>query len=557
MNIIKQLPTESMKVWLDFFAAGSQAQHTSMELLGKNFIGGKPSARGRNTFSSVNPVTTKHLEPPFYEATAEEINEALELARTTFESYRSQPADRIGEFLELIAEEILALGDQLIETAQTETGLPQPRLIGERGRTVGQIQSFADLVREGSWVEASIDRAIPGRKPLPKPDVRRLLVPLGPVVVFGASNFPLAFSVAGGDTISALAAGNPVVVKAHPAHPGTSEMVGRAVQKAVERGSMPAGIFSLLHGVAHEVSHQLVRHPATKAVGFTGSLAAGRALFNLAAARPEPIRVYAEMGSTNPIFVLPGALKKSPTALAESLIQSVTLGAGQFCTNPGLVFGLADEAWPAFLEKAGSSAAAASPATMLYAGICERFHDGVEQFRKVPGVRELGKSTSPASPGQAPALVFETSAKNFLQHDQLHEELFGPATLLVTCSSSEDLENIARSLPGQLTGTIHGTEEDLRQHRNLVSILQEKVGRLIFNGFPTGVEVCPSMHHGGPYPATTDAHFTSVGTSAIKRFARPLCFQNFPDDALPIELRNRNERQIWRLVDGQLMRDSL
>jgi NADP-dependent aldehyde dehydrogenase len=354
-----------------------------------------------------------------------------------------------------------------------------------------------------------------------------------------------------------LAAGNPVIVKGHPAHPGTSELVGRAILKAVERTNMPEGIFSLLHGTSHRLGETLVKHPSTKAVGFTGSLTAGRALFNLAAARPEPIPVYAEMGSTNPVFVLSGALKKSPPALADSLLQSVTLGAGQFCTNPGLVFGIADDSWRAFLEQAGKAATNSAPGTMLYDGICRRFSRGAEKVGSIKGVREVGKSSGNAKAGQAPAIVFETSAQAFLENAALHEELFGPATLLVSCGSAQELETIARSLPGQLTASIHGTEADLANHPGLVRILEQKAGRVIFNGFPTGVEVCPSMQHGGPYPATTDSRTTSVGTAAITRFARPVCFQNFPEAALPVELRNKNERGIWRLVDGQLMRDSL
>ena len=302
---------------------------------------------------------------------------------------------------------------------------------------------------------------------------------------------------------------------------------------------------------------RLVRHPAVKAVGFTGSLAGGRALFDAAAARPEPIPVYAEMGSTNPVFVLPGALKNSGTTIAEGLVQSVTLGAGQFCTNPGLVFGVRDESMSAFIEKAGQLAAGAVPGTMLYQGICDRFHEGVERARTAPGVRVVCQSSIAGQAGQAPAIVFETDSASFLKNAVLQDELFGPATLIVGCGSTEELERMARQLPGQLTATIHGTEQDLAEHQKLVAILEQKVGRLIFNGFPTGVEVCPAMHHGGPYPATTDAKSTSVGTAAIARFARPVCFQNFPDASLPLELQNQNPRNIWRLVDGQLMKDRL
>jgi NADP-dependent aldehyde dehydrogenase len=528
-----------------------------MQLHGKNIVGGSAKAGGNTTFQAVVAASEEKLAPQFFNATEAEVNEACGAATRAFEDYRTRLPEQISAFLDLIAEEIMRLGDALIRRANLETALPEARLTGERARTVNQIKMFAELVREGSWVEACIDRAIPDRQPVPKPFLKRMLVPIGPVAVFGASNFPLAFSVAGGDTISALAAGNPVVVKAHPAHPGTSEMAGRAIQAAAEAMGFPPGIFSLLHGQGHEVGLQLVRHPSIKAVGFTGSLQAGRALFDVAAARPEPIPVYAEMGSTNPVFVLPGAINQNPGALAQGLFQSVTLGVGQFCTKPGLVFGLQCEGWKALEEAAGNLAAASAPGTMLYPAIAERFHQSVVLVGKTSGVRALGASGQKSGNGKAAATVFATDALNFQRLEFLHEEMFGPATLLVSCGSVAELESLARHLPGQLTATIQGTEEDLKEHQRLVQILQQKVGRLIFNGFPTGVEVCPSMHHGGPYPATTSAHFTSVGTAAIKRFARPVCFQNFPDAALAPELRSQNSRKIWRLVDGQLTRDDL
>jgi 2,5-dioxopentanoate dehydrogenase len=521
-----------------------------MNLHGKNIVGAGVCPPGKETFFAINPLTGQPLQPEFHEATKVEVEEAMAEAVEAFEEYREQPAEKIAGFLERIAEEILKLGDELIQRANQETGLPEARLIGERARTVGQLKMFADLVREGSWVEASIDKGIPDRKPLPKPDLRRMLIPMGPVVVFGASNFPLAFSVAGGDTASALAAKNPVVVKAHPGHPGTSEMVAGAIVAAARETGMPAGVFSMLHGVCHDISVDLVGNPAAKAVGFTGSLNAGRTLFNVASARPEPIPVYAEMGSTNPVFVLPGGLKKNRDAIAEGLMQSVTLGVGQFCTNPGLVFGMRDEQLRLFAEKVGQFATNVAPGTMLYGGICERFQKGAEKVQQTGGVKVLGKSSVEA-PGKATAMVFTTDARTFLQNEVLREELFGPSTIIVESDSSEQLEEIARSMPGQLTATVHGTEEDLAQYGDLISILQQKVGRLLFNGFPTGVEVCASMQHGGPYPATTDVRSTSVGTQAIKRFARPICFQNFPEAVLPVELKNKNIRNIWRLIDNQ------
>jgi alpha-ketoglutaric semialdehyde dehydrogenase len=527
-----------------------------MELHGKNLIGGQAVASSSaKTFSGIVAATGEKLSPTFHEATVTEADEAVALAEKAFEEYRRQPADKIAAFLDRIAEEILKLGDALIQRASTETGLPEARLTGERNRTTNQFKMFAELVREGSWLEATIDRAQPDRKPLPKVDLRRMLVPLGPVVVFGASNFPLAYSVGGGDTASALAAGCPVIVKAHPAHPGASELVARAIQAAVEATGMPNGVFSMVHGVSTEIGMRLVQHPATKAVGFTGSLQGGRALFDAAAKRPEPIPVFAEMGSTNPVFILPQALKQNGKAIAEGLAQSVTLGVGQFCTNPGLAFGRQGDEWNAFVEQVGKTAGAVTPGVMLHQGINAKFHEGTEKFQKVPGVSVAGKSSAEAASNRAPAMIFNTDAKTFQQQSVLREEVFGPSTLLVNAGSTEELEQIARGLPGQLTATIHGTEEDLLQHANLLSILREKAGRLIFNQFPTGVEVCPSMQHGGPYPATTDSRSTSVGTFAIKRFVRPVCFQNFPDAALPVELKNKNTRNLWRILDGKLTRE--
>ncbi len=527
-----------------------------MNLHGKNFIGGNLSGQGASTFQASNPASGETLQPRFHEASEAEVNLAVRSGEAAFAHSQVQPPDRIATFLDAIADQIFQLGDELIHRAQHETALPEARLIGERGRTISQIKMFAELIREGSWVEARIDTAMPDRKPLPKPDLRRQLIPIGPVIVFAASNFPLAFSVAGGDTISALAAGNPVVVKAHPAHPGTSELVAAAIEAAIRATGMPDGMFSMVHGVSHHAGLALVRHPAARAVAFTGSLQGGRALFDAAAARPEPIPVYAEMGSTNPVFILPDVLSKNSARIAQELFQSVTLGVGQFCTNPGLVFGLQNDLLTSFIAKTAELATAAAAGTMLYPALCSRFHEGLSRVRNLPGVRVAGEAPS-GNAGQAGATVLVTDSRTFMQHQLLVEELFGPATLMVACASASEMEQIARALPGQLTATLHGTDADLQQHANLVAILRNKAGRLIFNAFPTGVEVCPSMHHGGPYPATTDAHFTSVGTAAITRFARPLCFQNFPDPALPPALRNKNERNLWRLVDGKMTREDL
>ncbi|MCI0665502.1 MAG: aldehyde dehydrogenase (NADP(+)) [Acidobacteria bacterium] len=527
-----------------------------MELHGKNIIAGEEIESAGPKYSGFAPASGKALAPDFEEAGGLHINQALEAAEVAFHEYRKCSAGERAIFLEQIAEEILALGDLLIERANLETALAKERLTGERARTVNQLRMFADLIREGSWVEARIDRAIRDRQPLPKPDIRRMLIPIGPVAIFGASNFPLAFSVAGGDTASALAAGCPIIVKVHPAHPGTSELTGRAIVKALDATGMPKGLFSLLHGNSHQVGLGLVKHPLTRAVGFTGSLRGGRALFDAAAQRPDPIPVYAEMGSINPVFILPGALQLRATAIAEGLKQSVTLGAGQFCTNPGLAVVLRGEISNNFVNTLGEMIAGEPPASMLYPGVLQAYESGINKISEIPGINKVQSSHNPdAGKTEARPTMFVTGALTFLQHHELSEEVFGPSTVIVTCDSREEMETVARNLHGHLTATIHGNEEDLDQNQSLISILENKVGRLIFNGFPTGVEVCASMHHGGPYPATTDMRSTSVGTAAIQRFARPICYQNFPQPALPIELQNTNHRKIWRLVDNQLTKD--
>ncbi len=530
-----------------------------MELHGKHFIGRRTVAAGEESFRAVNPATGAQLDPAFDEATEKETDWALAAATQAFDPYRERsPQDRAG-FLNQIADEIDAIGDALTERAGEETGLPAARLTGERGRTCGQLRMFAALVREGSWVDACIDRAQPEREPLPKPDVRRMLIPLGPVVVFGASNFPLAFSVAGGDTASALAAGCPVVVKAHPAHPGTCELVARAVLAAAQKTGMPDGVFSLIHGRGHRVGTDLVEHPGAKAVAFTGSLQGGRALFDLAARRPEPIPVYAEMGSINPVFVLPGALSERAEGFADALAQSVTLGVGQFCTNPGLVVGVRSAELEAFTQQLRRAVSDAPAGTMLHRGILEAYECGATRLQATSGVTLLAESSASADADrtEARARAYTTDAETFLHRPDLSEEVFGPSTLVVHCGTREEMESIAQHLEGHLTATVHATEEDLRSHASLIRILETKVGRLVLNGFPTGVEVCPSMHHGGPYPATTDSRSTSVGTAAIARFARPLCYQGWPGASLPPELRNENASGIWRTIDGERTRDGV
>ena len=530
-----------------------------MKLHGANLLGSSRSSAGTHLIYAANPATGQRLEPGFHQATPEEVDRAMMLAESAFRSDgHFRTPDTRARLLETIAAELEALGDELIQRAQAETGLPEARLKGERQRTVSQLRMFAELVREGSWVDARIDRAIPERSPIPKPDIRRMLLPLGPVVIFGASNFPLAFSVAGGDTASALAAGCPVTVKAHPAHPGTSELAAEAIRKAVEASGLDPGTFSMVHGSDPEVSIELVRHPATAAVGFTGSHRAGRSIFDAACSRPQPIPVYAEMGSVNPVFVLPGALAARPEEIGRGLVQSVCLGVGQFCTNPGLVFGLRSEAFTAFARATGQRMLEVPAGIMLHRGIRDSYRRGLEEATGIGGVQVAGAvKAEPGAEALAGGAVLMTDDETFLQNPVLAEEIFGPSTLIVQCSSVQRLEQIIATMKGNLTATVHGTERDLSEHRQLLRLLEEKVGRIVFNGYPTGVEVCPSMHHGGPYPATTDPKFTSVGTAAIYRFARPVCYQSFPQSALPDELRDDNPRGIWRQVDGKLTKEAV
>lgn len=528
-----------------------------IELHGKNFIGGQRSSLGKKAISPFDPRQGKAIEPLFFEATNQEIDQALTLAAQAFPVLRESSAETIAGFLESIADEITALGDPLIERASLESGLPKERLTGERGRTVNQLRLFAELIKEGSYVDARIDTALPDRKPLPRPDLRRMLIPVGPVVVFGASNFPLAFSVAGGDTASALAARNPVVVKAHPAHPGTSELVAQAIARAVQKSGLPEGTFSLIHATDPAISVALVKHAATKAVAFTGSLRAGRAIFDAAAQRPEPIPAFVEMGSTNPVFVLPGALKDTDT-LAQGLFNSVNLGVGQFCTSPGLVIGRENQNFRTLNEKLGTLFRQGAAGTMLYPGILKSYEEAVAHTAKIDGIA-VTRSSQKADSAKTEAIpaLFETDAATWLGNPALADEIFGPSTIAVRCGKDEDLLSIANALHGTLTATVFGTPEDLEQHRALLAVLETKAGRVIFNGFPTGVEVSPAMHHGGPYPATADTKFTSVGTAAILRFLRPVCYQNFPASALPPELQNANPQHIWRIVNGKLTQDAI
>lgn len=529
-----------------------------MTLLGKSLIAGTAGQTGGRTFHAVNPATSERLAPDFHEASSAEVTRALDAANAAFADYRARPAEARAIFLDTIATEIEALGDVLLQRACAETDLPLARITGERGRTCGQLRLFAQVVREGSWVDARIDPALPGRQPLPRPDLRRMLQPLGPVVVFGSSNFPLAFSVAGGDTASAFAAGCPVVVKAHRAHPGTAELVGGAITRAVATCGLPAGLFSLIHGGGATVGIEMVKHPATAAVGFTGSHAAGRALFDAAASRPHPIPVFAEMSSLNPVFLLPGAVKEHGAALATGLLGSFTLGVGQFCTKPGLVFAVRGPDTDAFAKKLAEAVRAAPCGTMLTSGIRDAFVENRTKISACSGVQTLASAAvaGVADPGcsMAPS-VATTTAKIFLTQPALAIEAFGPFTLLVIADDPREFVSCAMVLEGQLTATLHGDSVDLAAARPLLAVLEQKVGRIVINGFPTGVEVCHAMNHGGPYPATTDVRFTSVGTAAMLRFARPVCYQGLPDDLLPPALQNTNPLGLMRLIDGTRTRD--
>lgn len=530
-----------------------------MNLHGKSIIAGALGQTGGKTFRAENPATSQKLEPEFHEASAAEVTRALDVANEAFATYRAQPAAERAKLLETIATEIEALGDALLQRGSAETGLPLARLTGERGRTCAQLRLFAQVVREGSWVDARIDPALPDRQPLPRPDLRRMLIPLGPVVVFGSSNFPLAFSVAGGDTASALAAGCPVVVKAHRAHPGTAEMVGGAVSRAVQACGLPAGVFSLIHGGGSTVGIAMVKHPATTAVGFTGSHTAGRALFDAASSRKHPIPVFAEMSSLNPVFLLPGAVKERGAALAQGLLGSFTLGVGQFCTKPGLVFAVRGPETDAFLQKFAEGVKGAACGTMLTSGIRDAFEENRNKITSVPEVKPVASGTASADKAKTEGQpsVATTTVRNFLKQHDLAIEAFGPFTLVVLADSVADFSAVAKALEGQLTATVHLSAADAAEAKSLLGLLEQKAGRVLVNGFPTGVEVCPAMNHGGPYPATTDVRFTSVGTAAMLRFARPICYQGLSDDMLPAELKNANPLGLMRLVNGKLTRDAV
>jgi alpha-ketoglutaric semialdehyde dehydrogenase len=529
-----------------------------MTIQGKNIIGYTLSAQNPHSFQAYVPETGTTLPEQFFSATDTEVNRAMTLASSAFDIYANTSPLQRADFLMAITEEIMAAGDELLQRASLETGLPISRLTGERARTINQLTQFADLLREGSWVEASIDTAQPDRQPTPKPDIRKKLVAIGPVVVFGSSNFPFAYSVAGVDTGPALAAGNPVIVKAHPAHPGVSDLTAQAVRNAAQRTGMPDGVFSLLYDDGYEVGAALVKHPATKAVGFTGSIRGGMALHKLAQEREEPIPVFAEMGSVNPIVVLPDYLKANAEELAKTLAASVTLGAGQFCTNPGIIMVTESEGLDVFEETYKNEIVNSPSATMLTDGICKTFYKLRDEVFEQEGVTTLAISKKISDKKtQSQSSVARVSGAEFIANPKLHEEVFGPFSLLIVCSDLNELHTAIAKLKGQLTTTLMGDENEIRKHPGIVNTLASICGRFIMNNVPTGVEVCPSMHHGGPFPSATDSRYTSVGRHSILRFVRPQAYQNWPDSLLPDELKNANPLGIFRLVNNEVTRASI
>ncbi|WP_454805915.1 aldehyde dehydrogenase (NADP(+)) [Paraburkholderia fungorum] len=526
-----------------------------MKITGELLIGRRTVMGADGGITAFDPAQGESIPAPvFGNASAAQVNEACELAASAFDAYRNLPFEVRATFLEGIADGIGELGDALVERAHAESGLPRQRLEGERGRTISQLKLFAKVVRSGAWLSATLDSPLPERKPLPRPDLRMQKIPVGPVVVFGASNFPLAFSVAGGDTAAALAAGCPVIVKAHRAHLGTAEMVGRVIQQVADAMNLPDGVFSLVIGAGASVGETLVSHAAVKAVGFTGSRSGGTSLMRVAAARREPIPVYAEMSSINPVFLLPAALAARSDEIARGFIDSLVLGAGQFCTNPGLVIGIDGPALRRFIDSATAQLTSRVAQTMLTPGIHEAWLDGNARLAATPGIRAAGHGLDTSGPNQARAALYATDAQTFLSTPAVEDEVFGPASTIVCCANEAELLGLTEHLAGQLTATIHLDNADTALARQLLPVLERKAGRILVNGFPTGVEVSCAMVHGGPYPATSDSRVTSVGASSIERFLRPVCYQDLPADLLPEALIDTNPLGLWRTRDGEVVR---
>ncbi|MEV0968167.1 aldehyde dehydrogenase (NADP(+)) [Microtetraspora glauca] len=519
-----------------------------MTITGASIIAGEHISGGNGTTEATNPATGESLPPRFTFVTSAELNLAATAAEAAFDLYRRTAPEERAAFLELIAANLDECKSEIVTRAHLETGLPMGRLEGEHGRTTGQLRLFARELRLGAHQEVRIDEAQPERPSGPAPDLRQRQVPLGPVAVFGASNFPLAFSTAGGDTASALAAGCPVIVKAHNSHAGTAELAGQAIAQAVRDSGLPGGVFSLIFGPGATIGQELAAHPSIKAIAFTGSQAAGTALMRTAAGRPEPVPVYAEMSSINPVIVLPGALAADSEAVASGFTASLTLGSGQFCTNPGLVFVPKDS--ERFTGIVADSLSRAVGQTMLSSGIRQAYTDGLGRLERGGAELVATGADGPTENAPAPALYLTTSAHLRATPD-LQDEVFGAAALLVVYDDLNDLKTTLEALHGQLTITVHATETDHEQVRAILPILERKAGRLIVNGWPTGVEVNHSVVHGGPFPATSDARTTSVGTLAIHRFQRPVSYQGFPDGLLPEPVRDDNPWRLPRRVNGE------
>lgn len=523
-------------------------------IIGHNFIAGQRSALGSKVLKSINASTGEALAYEFYQATEEEVNKACEAASDAFKSYRNTSPEQRALFLEAIADELDALGQDFLDTISQETALPLARLQGERGRTSGQMRLFAKVLRRGDYLGARIDTALPEREPMPRVDLRQVKIGVGPIAVFGASNFPLAFSTAGGDTASALAAGCPVIVKAHSGHMVTADQVAQAIDRAVVRTNMPKGVFSMVYG--NGVGEALVKHPLIQAVGFTGSLKGGQALSAMAAARPNPIPVFAEMSSINPMLMLPAALKNRGDSIAQDLADSVVMGCGQFCTNPGLIIGIKSPEYSQFIENLTDIMGAKPAQTMLNAGTLESYSSGLEDLMTHEGFEHLAGQTQQGD--QARPQLFKADVELLLAGNQLlQEEIFGPATIVIEVKDKVQLIQALSSMNGQLTAALIADEADFAEFADVVPVLEEKAGRLLLNGYPTGVEVCEAMVHGGPYPATSDARGTSVGTLAIDRYLRPVCYQNYPQSLLPEALKDENPFNILRLVNGEMTRSKI
>ena len=517
---------------------------------GKNQIGDELSSNSNISFQTFNPKLNIENKITFFEASDSEILKATKLASNAFRTFKLVAANERSAFLTQISEELKLISKDIIKIYCSETGLPEARCLGELGRTINQLISFSKLLRDGDYHEISIDTSIPDRKPLPKPDLRKMLKPIGPIVVFGASNFPLAYSTAGGDTASALAAGCPVILKSHPMHAGTGELVSSAIIRAAKKTNMPNGVFSNLNSRGIEVGVKLVKDPNIKAVGFTGSLKGGRAIYDLASQRSHPIPVFAEMGSVNPVLIFPKKLEKEYAELAKQYAKSITVGSGQFCTNPGIIISFESDNFNLFIKKLVEEIEQISPSCMLHPTIYDSYNLGLQKIKQNKNVSELTAEVEENDKNFPKHVISSVNADKFIEDKSLQHEVFGPCSLIVTCRDDKEMYKVVESLEGQLTATVLAENNDTFLTQEIIDALEIKVGRIIFNGVPTGVEVCESMTHGGPYPASTDSRFTAVGINSIKRWLRPVSYQDFPQSLLPDELKNENPLNVKRNING-------